>query len=108
MGMGRRNYKLSQFHNHAQQQQVKKSGGPLDNQTQQTERKTVPLAKVQLCEYENLCRVCMSSSIAQRSARIVQFQLLRMIVKVLPLHKSEGNSGVARKKKDEPQEEERK
>ena len=28
-------------------------GGPLDNQTWQTERKTAPLAKVQLCEYKN-------------------------------------------------------
>ena len=28
-------------------------GGPLDNQTWQTECKTAPLAKVQLCEYEN-------------------------------------------------------
>ena len=29
------------------------SGGPLDNQTWQTEWKTAPLVKVQLCEYEN-------------------------------------------------------
>ena len=29
------------------------SGGPLENQTWQTEWKTAPLAKVQLCEYEN-------------------------------------------------------
>ena len=29
------------------------SGGPLDNQTRQTEWKAAPLAKVQLCEYEN-------------------------------------------------------
>ena len=29
------------------------SGEPLDNPTWQTEWKTVPLAKVQLCEYEN-------------------------------------------------------
>ena len=29
------------------------SGGPLDNQTWQTEWSTVPLAKVQLCEKEN-------------------------------------------------------
>ena len=28
-------------------------GGLLDNQTWQTEWKTAPLAKVQLCEYEN-------------------------------------------------------
>ena len=32
---------------------VKNSGGPLDNQTWQTEWKTTPLAKVQLCEYQN-------------------------------------------------------
>ena len=32
---------------------MKHSGGPLDNQTWQTEWKTAPLAKVQLCEYEN-------------------------------------------------------
>ena len=32
---------------------MKHSDGPLDNQTWQTEWKTVPLAKVQLCEYEN-------------------------------------------------------
>ena len=31
----------------------KNSGGSLKNQTWQTEWKTVPLAKVQLCEYEN-------------------------------------------------------
>ena len=31
----------------------KNSGGPLNNQTCQTEWKTVPVAKVQLCEYEN-------------------------------------------------------
>ena len=42
-----------QFHNHAQQLKVKNSGGPLDNQTWQTEGKTAPLAKVQLCEYKN-------------------------------------------------------
>ena len=29
------------------------SGGSLDDQTWQTERKTALLAKVQLCEYEN-------------------------------------------------------
>ena len=29
------------------------SGRPLDNQTWQTEWKTAPLAKMQLCEYEN-------------------------------------------------------
>ena len=29
------------------------SGGPLDNQTWQTEWNTAPLAKVQLCEYKN-------------------------------------------------------
>ena len=50
------------------------SGGPLDNQTWQTEWKTAPLAKVQLCEYENqtveafvvashsVCQVWLSSS----------------------------------------------
>ena len=32
---------------------MKSSGGPLGNQTWQTEWKTVPLAAVQLCEYEN-------------------------------------------------------
>ena len=32
---------------------MKNSGGPLDNQTWQTEWKTAPLAKVQLCEHEN-------------------------------------------------------
>ena len=32
---------------------VKISDGPLDNQTWQTEWKTILLAKVQLCEYEN-------------------------------------------------------
>ena len=32
---------------------MKKSGGPLDNQTSQTEWKTAPLATAQLCEYEN-------------------------------------------------------
>ena len=45
--------RMDQFHNHAQQSKVKYSGGPLDNQTWQTEWKTAPLAKVQLCEYEN-------------------------------------------------------
>ena len=30
------------------------SGGPLDNQTWQTEWKTAPLDKLQLCEDENL------------------------------------------------------
>ena len=44
---------ISQFHNHAQSLKVTNSGGPLDNQTWQTEWKTAPLAKVQLCEYEN-------------------------------------------------------
>ena len=29
------------------------SGGPLDNQTWQVAWKTAPLAKVQVCEYEN-------------------------------------------------------
>ena len=32
---------------------MKNTGWPLDNQTWQTEWKPVPLAKVQLCEYEN-------------------------------------------------------
>ena len=32
---------------------MKYSGGPLDNQTWQTEWQTAPLARVQLCEYEN-------------------------------------------------------
>ena len=32
---------------------MKYSGRPLDNQTWQTEWKTVPLTTVQLCEYEN-------------------------------------------------------
>ena len=32
---------------------MKNSGRPLDNQTWQTEWKTVPLAKVQSCEYKN-------------------------------------------------------
>ena len=32
---------------------MKHSGGPLANQTWQTEWKTTPLATVQLCEYEN-------------------------------------------------------
>ena len=32
---------------------VKNSGGPLDNQTWQTEWKTAPLVKVQLYEYKN-------------------------------------------------------
>ena len=41
------------FGNHVWSLKVKNSGGPLDNQTWQTEWKTVPLAKVQLCEYEN-------------------------------------------------------
>ena len=32
---------------------MKNSGGPLDSRTWQTGWKTAPLAKVQLCEYEN-------------------------------------------------------
>ena len=46
---------IRQFHKHAQWLKVKSSGGPLDNQTWQTEWKTVPLAKAQMCghEYEN-------------------------------------------------------
>ena len=32
---------------------MKSSDGSLDNQTWQTEWKTAPLAKVQLCEYKN-------------------------------------------------------
>ena len=44
---------ISQFHNHAQYVNVEYSGGPLENQTWQTEWKTSPLDKVQLCEYEN-------------------------------------------------------
>ena len=47
------NLHTSQFHNHAQYLKVKYSGRPLDSQTWQTEWKTAPLAKVQLCEYEN-------------------------------------------------------
>ena len=43
---------VSQFHNHAQLLKVETSSGPLDNQTWQTEWKTAPLAKVQLCEYK--------------------------------------------------------
>ena len=43
----------SQFHNHMQYLKVYNSGRPLENQTWQTEWKTAPLAKVQLCEYEN-------------------------------------------------------
>ena len=44
---------MNQFHNHAQYLKVKNCGGPLDNQTWQTEWKTAPLAKVQLSENEN-------------------------------------------------------
>ena len=44
---------ISQFHNHVQQRKVNNTGGPLDNQTWQREWKTAPLAKVQMCEYEN-------------------------------------------------------
>ena len=44
---------IIQFHNRAQYLKNNISGGPLDNQTWQTEWKTAPLAKVQLCEYEN-------------------------------------------------------
>ena len=44
---------IIQFQNHAQSLKVKNSGGPLNKQTWQTEWKTAPLAKVQLCEYEN-------------------------------------------------------
>ena len=44
---------ISQFHNHAQKLKVKYSGGSLDNQTWQTEWKTAPLVKEQLCEYKN-------------------------------------------------------
>ena len=40
---------ISQFHNHAQLLNVNNSSGALDNQTWQTEWKTAPLAKVQLC-----------------------------------------------------------
>ena len=32
---------------------MENSGGPLDNQTWQTELRTAPLTKVQLCEYDN-------------------------------------------------------
>ena len=46
-------FRISQSHSHAQLLKVNISGGPLDNQTWQTEWKTTPLAKVQLCEYEN-------------------------------------------------------
>ena len=38
---------------HAQSLNVKHCGGPLDNRTWWTEWKTAPLARVQLCEYEN-------------------------------------------------------
>ena len=41
---------VSQFYDHAQQQQVKISGGPLDTHSWQTECKTAPLTKVQLRE----------------------------------------------------------
>ena len=42
---------ISQIHNHICT--VAKSGRPLNNQTWQTECKTAPLVRVQLCEYEN-------------------------------------------------------
>ena len=45
-------FNIGQCHN-VQWLKVKKSGGPLDNQTWQTELKTAPLTKVQLCEYRN-------------------------------------------------------
>ena len=78
---------ISQFHNHAQSLKVKTSGGPLDNQTWQTEWKTTPLTKVQLCEHENqtleaymlLQTCCMQNVIVQWPARICYFYLLRMI-----------------------------
>ena len=44
-------YSISQFHNHAQYLKVKHSGGPLHNQTWQTEWKTAPLVNVRLWEY---------------------------------------------------------
>ena len=65
---------------------MKYSGGPLDNQTWQTEWKTASLAKVQVCEYENkfLMRlaVCTPSLIVQWLTGIFHFYLLRMIVKL--------------------------
>ena len=46
---------ISQFHTHVQSLKVTNSGGPLDNQTWQTEWKTAPLAKVQLCDFGSFC-----------------------------------------------------
>ena len=71
---------IRQHHKHAQYLKVNISGGPLDNQTWQTEWKTAPLAKVQLYEYENQTlklllqpAVCLPSLIVQWPARILHF-----------------------------------
>ena len=60
---------------------MKYSGGPLDNQTLQTEGKTAPLAKVQLCGFKNQTletfvvssSVCTPSLIVQLPARSFHF-----------------------------------
>ena len=59
------------------------SDGPLDNQTWQTDWKTVSFAIVQLCEYEN--QTLETFAVASRLYRKVRctFKPLRMIVRVL-------------------------
>ena len=59
------------------------SDGPLDNQTWQTDWKTVSFAIVQLCEYEN--QTLETFAVASRLHRKVRctFKPLRMIVRVL-------------------------
>ena len=57
----------SQFHNHAQYLKVKYSGRPLDSQTWQTEWKTAPLAKVQLCEKIKLWKLLLQSAVCLTS-----------------------------------------
>ena len=57
----------------------------MDNQTWQTEWKTAPLAKVQLCEYENQTLedfVAVSRSFVLGPPEFFTFKLLRMIMKL--------------------------
>ena len=68
---------------------MKNSGGPLGSQTWQTEWKTAPLAEVQLYQYEDQtleafvsATICMQILILQCPARLFDFQLLCMIVKL--------------------------
>ena len=62
---------------------MKNSGRPLDNQSWQTEWKTAPLAKVQLCGYENQTVEALVVAAIIMPSLIVQWPTIILIIIII-------------------------